>query len=86
LDPSGATGKNEVIVARYIVYALLASLVASVPIAFGMLTIASGDVSEIVFHPGFWAFYVEGFLWLFCASFLASALTAVFVSKTRKPK
>lgn len=59
--------------------AFVASLVVAVPLAFCPITIASGDLLEVIKHPYFWTFYAKGLFWLVLTGFAASALTLVFV-------
>ena len=62
---------------------MIASLVVAAPLAFGSITIASGELSEIIKHPYFWTFYAKSLFWLFVVGFCASALTVVLVSRER---
>lgn len=70
---------------RNLFRALVASVVVAIPFAFISITIASGNLSDILMHPGFWGLYAKNFIWIFLVGFLASALTVVLVSKKQGP-
>lgn len=68
---------------RNLLLALIASLIVSIPITFFSLTIVAGELSDLVFHPGFWMMYGQSFVWLFASSLSASMLTIMLVLKNR---
>ncbi|HLD14873.1 MAG TPA: hypothetical protein VJB18_09190 [Burkholderiales bacterium] len=66
---------------KNIIQALISSVVVAILLAFVSMTIASGSLSDILTHPGFWVFYAKSFSWLFFVGFLASALTVLLISR-----
>lgn len=68
---------------RNLLTALIASLVVAAPLAFGSMTIASGNLSEIMKHPYFWTFYAKSLFWFFLVGFAASALTVALVGRKK---
>ncbi|MDH3613458.1 MAG: hypothetical protein OES10_09275 [Gammaproteobacteria bacterium] len=66
-----------------LLYAAVASVLVSIPLALASLTFAGGTGSwiDVVMHPGFWIFYGKGVLWMFVTSFLASVLTLLLVTR-----
>ncbi len=66
-----------------LLYAAVASILVSIPLAFASMTFAGGTGNwfDILMHPGFWIFYGENVLWMLIASFLASVLTLLLVTK-----
>jgi len=66
-----------------LLYAAVASILVSIPVAFASMTFAGGTGPwfGILKHPGFWMFFGESMLWMFLASFLASVLTLLLVTR-----
>ncbi|MGI9238687.1 MAG: hypothetical protein ACR2QZ_14915 [Woeseiaceae bacterium] len=66
-----------------LLYAAVASILVSIPLAFASMTFAGGIGSwlGILRHPGFWMFFGESILWMFMANFLASVLTLLLVTR-----
>lgn len=66
---------------KNLLIALMASAVVAAPLAFVTITVASGELSDVIKHPYFWTFYTKSLLWFLVAGFAASALTVVLVSR-----
>ncbi len=66
-----------------LLYAAVASILVSIPLTFASTIFAGGTMSwaDIVMHPGFWIYLGRGVLWMFMASFLASVLTQLLVTR-----
>jgi hypothetical protein len=76
-------GRTDMKTSVILLYAAAASISVSIPLAFASMTFVggTGSWSDIVIHPGFWVFYGEAILWMFLASFLASVLTLLLVTR-----
>ena len=87
--PEAAIGREEMKTRLILLYAAVASILVSIPLAFASMIFAggSGNWFDVMMHPGFWLFYGRGILWMFITSFLASVLTLLFVTSrlTRRP-
>ena len=73
-------GKN-LMTKRNLLQAMIASILVSIPFTFVTFTMTSGSISDFVIHPGFWPIYAQAFVYILVATFLASVLTLVLVSR-----
>ena len=82
-QPKADCGSAEMKTSLILLYAAVASIMVSIPLAFSSMIFAGGTGSwvDIAMHPGFWIYYGRGILWMFVTSFLASVLTLLFVTR-----
>jgi len=73
-------GKN-LMTKRNLLQAFIASTLVSIPFPFVTFTMTAGSISDVVIHPGFWPIYAQAFVYILVATFLASVLTLVLVSR-----
>ena len=66
-----------------LLYAAVASLVVSIPLALASMTFVGGTGSwaDVATHPGFWVFYGKSIAWMFLMGFLASVSTLRLVAR-----
>ena len=66
-----------------LLYAAVASILVSIPLTLASMIFAggTGNLADIVMHPGFWIFFGRGILWMFMTSFLASVLTLLLITR-----
>lgn len=67
---------------RNLLVACVASVVVTLPLPLASMSFAAGSVSTVVFHPGFWHFYLKGFLWFLLSELVASCGT-LFLTHSR---
>lgn len=83
VGPKAVVGGTEMKTSLILLYAAVASILVSIPLAFASMVFAGGTGNwlDVATHPGFWIFYGRGILWMFITSFLASVLTLLLVTK-----